>query len=352
MNLQKEYAGMLYFADMAKRVCQVNEYDYLNRDDDHEEFLKTCVPKYSNFFKSIGERREQDEIKEYLEVAWIVADWFKYKKIYRFDPSFVDYLEETDSGVIQAALLKRLPYKSFYISIPNRLIKDTFDDLTRNEMLKGLFVRVRIIDDGIRFGMAIVKTTDKTNTDYMKDSFTDLVTFIQDGTKLEDCWNYEMLSLEEQENLKKDGIDEAIKYWTPLYRIALNACQYLCASNAEIQDVKVNKKNRPTVMSKNGPKPVNIQISDVGFKIGKRFEEMYGVKDDSETDISVDTISGVHRRGYKMRPHVRRAHWHHYWTGKGRTDLEVRWVEPVFVMSDLGKEPEIAVIHDVKGDKK
>ena len=161
-----------------------------------------------------------------------------------------------------------------------------------------------------------------------------------------------MLSLEEQENLKKDGIDEAIKYWTPLYRIALNACQYLCASNAEIQDVKVNKKNRPTVMTMNGPKPVNVQVSDVGFKIGRRFEEMYGIKDDSKTGISVDTISGVHRRGYKMRPHVRRAHWHHYWTGKGRTDLEVRWVEPVFVMSDLGKEPEIAVIHDVKGDKK
>ena len=51
--------------------------------------------------------------------------------------------------------------------------------------------------------------------------------------------------------------------------------------------------------------------------------------------------------GIKKRPHVRRAHWHHYWTGPGRTVLEVRWLEPVFVM---GTEEEIdTVIHEVEG---
>lgn len=32
-----------------------------------------------------------------------------------------------------------------------------------------------------------------------------------------------------------------------------------------------------------------------------------------------------------VRPHLRRAHWHHYWVGQGRTRLELRWIHPVLV---------------------
>ena len=53
-----------------------------------------------------------------------------------------------------------------------------------------------------------------------------------------------------------------------------------------------------------------------------------------------------------VAPHVRRAHWAHYWTGprKGRTDgrygdeLVVRWIPPVAVNADEGDVPE-EVVH-------
>ena len=52
-----------------------------------------------------------------------------------------------------------------------------------------------------------------------------------------------------------------------------------------------------------------------------------------------------------VSPHVRRAHWQHYWTGKrkGRDDgrfgdeLVVRWVPPVFVNGD---GDAIEVVHE------
>jgi len=39
--------------------------------------------------------------------------------------------------------------------------------------------------------------------------------------------------------------------------------------------------------------------------------------------------------GATVRPHVRRAHFHHYWCGPNKERCEVRWVGPVFVNSKL-----------------
>ena len=48
-------------------------------------------------------------------------------------------------------------------------------------------------------------------------------------------------------------------------------------------------------------------------------------------------------------PHVRRAHWHNYWTGARESAercLVLKWIPPVFVG---GASADIATIHPVKG---
>lgn len=40
--------------------------------------------------------------------------------------------------------------------------------------------------------------------------------------------------------------------------------------------------------------------------------------------------------GKRVRPHMRKAHWHLYWTGVGRSVPQMRWVAPVVVNADLG----------------
>ena len=47
-------------------------------------------------------------------------------------------------------------------------------------------------------------------------------------------------------------------------------------------------------------------------------------------------------------PHFRAAHWSHYWTGKGRTNCELRWIEPIFVCGDYdsSKNSDI-IIHKI-----
>ena len=53
--------------------------------------------------------------------------------------------------------------------------------------------------------------------------------------------------------------------------------------------------------------------------------------------------------GRTVRPHVRRAHWHHYWVGEGRTRLEVRWIEPTFVLPEGKREVKLATVRRVIG---
>lgn len=52
---------------------------------------------------------------------------------------------------------------------------------------------------------------------------------------------------------------------------------------------------------------------------------------------------------HSVRPHVRRAHWHHYWVGEGHTRLEVRWIEPTLVLANGKSETNVAIVRNVKG---
>ena len=46
------------------------------------------------------------------------------------------------------------------------------------------------------------------------------------------------------------------------------------------------------------------------------------------------------------RPHVRRAHWHRFRTGKGRTETTTLWIAPIYVCGN-GKEIPVT-IHEIK----
>lgn len=108
--------------------------------------------------------------------------------------------------------------------------------------------------------------------------------------------------------------------------------------------VKIPKEKRPILVSKPGatPKKVNIRTYNVGFVIGKSFEKQLA----SGTEYQKSTATGT---GRTVRPHVRRAHWHHYWVGEGRTRLEVRWIEPTFVLPEGKREVPVATVRRVLG---
>jgi hypothetical protein len=106
---------------------------------------------------------------------------------------------------------------------------------------------------------------------------------------------------------------------------AIHLVLYLCADDAEMQPTRWSKaaKTRPRLKpGRNGerymPQPDGLEIWNVGYKIGAQ--------------LRASTSGDV---GGSVRPHTRRAHWHHYWVGSGdEKQLRVRWLPPIRVKLD------------------
>lgn len=125
----------------------------------------------------------------------------------------------------------------------------------------------------------------------------------------------------------------------------LQAINYLAS---EKPDVCISNETRfgQRQAKKNNRKYDEPTKMEVGYRFGAAFRKAQQpsakiVYDDEETAAPGET----HK---PHRPHARRAHWHHYWVGKGRTTLIVKWVSQTFV--GLGDESQ-AVIHKVKKEK-
>ena len=61
---------------------------------------------------------------------------------------------------------------------------------------------------------------------------------------------------------------------------------------------------------------------DLGFDIGPK---LFAARQRAARETTTDA------NGKIVRPHIRRAHWHTFWTGAGRTTPIVRWLHPILV---------------------
>lgn len=112
----------------------------------------------------------------------------------------------------------------------------------------------------------------------------------------------------------------------------VNLVLYVCAQNAEIRDA-AGKRERPANphprSTKSGPRifpPDRPATWDVGFRTGAALEA---------AAAAGESQGGTHAG---PRPHIRRAHWHHYWVGpKASQELVLRWLAPIAVNVDEGQ---------------
>ena len=104
-----------------------------------------------------------------------------------------------------------------------------------------------------------------------------------------------------------------------------NLACYLSAINADLNLVytPVEENNRST---KRERRRSAATITEVGFHIGSELRE-YKRRASSSQHL-----------GGTVRPHMRRAHWHRFWTGPrdGERKLVLKWLAPIFVNPDSG----------------
>lgn len=293
----------------------------------------------------------------------VIYEWSKTKESYRFDPDVLDefvrpikekesvdkYLEANAEKLMYTdpIPLNRLPFKSFVID---------FDNIKFIVGQKQLSNLGKLNDE-----MVVTNVFIHVNDTYFKDFYYVIVAWIdeKDGmipscflvpkTERKNIYEcaaalYEMALNDMPKNQRYPKLIESHAEFIANYLV--NACiihrglidvlSYLCAKNAEILERPI--KRRPP---SNKHRFSEIRTWDVALRYGSQLREYK--KQTQEAKNNPNKHVG-HR---SPRPHMRRAHWHRYWTGKGRTELTILWIDSIAVNANASGDLPVEV-HDVK----
>lgn len=258
-----------------------------------------------------------------LTAAWA---WDKTKVAYIFDPelaqSLSDQAKDTkDTDVLPIEVITYLPYPCVYIS--TNAITDNIlgffawveDDMNTHVME----MRVQwLLSDGRTIPGMIHLLPGETIGKCIEDTLLTMKKNVQDDPNL--------LSL---------GIDA---YYSTK-RCLMKSLQFILYLVSDDADMSTPAKKK-TAKKKGKGNTVNdrdkVTEVTVGVRIGSAFRKARQRADQS----TVKTSEGVK---LTKAPHMRRGHWHRYWTGplKGERKLIVKWTAPIAVHGD--KKPNETV---------
>lgn len=270
----------------------------------------------------------RDAYRKICCIRGIVTCWNTHKQAYRFDPEFTEELLKTTAVRIPADVLKHLPFRCYYLDL---------EELSDFAPTIGLFLYVGF--------------------DKSRGNLPNLGVLEVAPPALGDDQNQLRPILFSGKDLKREGLlEETEDGWAITFRqknetdhdqklllFLLQGMLYLSSLKPDVEEspklrvVNIGKKEKKLQKGKLRLDDVGVRYGNVIRKQKKEVRTVY-IREGEQLPKQKRTVSS----------HVRSAHWHHYWTGKGRTKRIVKWIPPVFV-SGNGKEL-LVTIHKVKGE--
>ena len=264
--------------------------------------------------------------------------WSQTKSVYRFDPDFyVELTKKTKIEKIPINILHQLPFHCVFIEAPATYVETTskgffawleFDTNRKVSELRLLF----LFNGGYTIPFPLILTGGDIN-----DAIEILL-----KTEIIQTKAYKTL-LDNLNTLNIDYDNEESDNFIRDITSALNAVLYLCSINSTKEYESFSHTTSISTSKDKYGNPKKHRYWDVGVRFGKAFRAQHS-KQNNVAKINDDNKQVKH----SIRPHVRRAHWHHFWTGKRESNerkLVLRWVHPVFVGED---EDLPTVIHRIE----
>lgn len=116
---------------------------------------------------------------------------------------------------------------------------------------------------------------------------------------------------------------------------------YLSAINSEIAPVTKGAVVKRQAGQREYKHKDRSEMSEVGYKVGASIRKSL----DSRSNV---VYVGEHAKGSPKSPHIRRSHFHSYWTGSGENkELVVKWINTIFVHGN-DEEPDSSTVHKVE----
>ena len=280
--------------------------------------------------------------KDMFSMAAMVELFRQHKQVYDFDPDFVSDLSKTDGIKFYPSLLRRLPYDTFYLDFTRIKGFQPFD---------GMFVHVEVKEDD-----SVLLLGYRTFRDiyYSCNAILRKKEQLSDGNMIYYDYKRSLLgyrpeiplddSVKEYAGIAPDFV-LSNENFPDIWMFLIQALMYLASKEPDVEE---NPKTRKTYRKsdKVRDKFSEIQQWDVGVRYGTKIRKIRkeaALKEETSDDDL--PISVKFRKSPRL--HSRCAHWQHYWTGPGRTVLELKWIEPTFV----GAASDITIVkHKVTGE--
>lgn len=303
----------------------------------------------------ISYQKCRTEFRDIVNIRSILTCWEKYKQAYIFDKDFVDELMQSTSVDIPIEVLQRLPYRCYYLDLQN---------IPKWEPFIGAFVYVNTTHMAQNMpNIAILRITEPTKEEHEEMIFSayfDTENMIKNGMlTYKDKTNPHvpnnlMIRFDETQtidnkrtalNIKNHQVTMSSFEEKDIHgfiQFIFQSMLYLASNEPDIQPSPKQKylyTGKPQQKSQDN----NLALHEVGVRYGKTIRLHKSQNQTSNQNIQVINLTNNTKRS--ITSHVRKAHWHTYWTGKGRKIPIVKWIPPTFV-SGNGK-PLNVTIHKV-----
>lgn len=252
--------------------------------------------------------RDSDDLFNDAAILAAFGIWRLGQGVYRFDTDLKKELTATKmTGNLPSSVFFRLPEWCIYIENPT-------------PKMPGAFVHL---------------------DHYPKADRNDLRILLDRGNTLQGIalglgdWSIETAITKTRNTIFANQYEPMIQLIEPIVSLTL----YICSSSADYAGD--NKPSHPqSVKTKKGPRVFcasSPRVWDVGVRLGSALRRAYAELKDKEPESTHAS----------PRPHIRRAHWHTYRVGLGKTDLRLKWLPPIPV--NVGSYDELpAVIYSEK----
>ncbi len=271
-----------------------------------------------------------------------LAAWRVTKGLYVFDETVLDSLWDTPIEKIPSEFFYRLPEWCVYIPTPGK----SFDGKT----LTGFFVH---LESDANTGRPELRFLLDMEDEQGNPRLIPLLIHLDQPT-LDEGLRAVMEEAAKrarqvgvsasQAKLMAQGIQDQKKLLPSLISLTL----YLCSENAEIRSptgdsrLPARPKPKKTKQGERFFEGERMTRWDCGWRIGHALRR------------ALDTVENKSSEGetgrQSPRPHIRRAHYHHFWMGSGeRRTLVLKWVHPILV-NVRADEDLPAVVRTVAGE--
>lgn len=239
----------------------------------------------------VGRKPEtQREIDKAIIGGVLLASWRLSKGVYVFDRELASALESTSIDRIPTEVIFRMPEQCVYVPVSWPAVESPLG------CVHGFFAQIQLNDRGATAQLVLCFDTSRGS----------MLAWIElnPDSKLE--WGANPV----MEGLIKRALPHLI---------------YLCAEEPDVDGIPQGEV-KPT-KTKKGLRwfpPEKIAVWNVGVRLGATLRKAR----------ELDEADGAERLHGRPRPHLRRAHFHHFWTGsKGQDNRKLicRWVHEALV---------------------